>query len=97
MLDRFKKNAVVIICDGCGQENTHDISNRRSEYMIDGQFAGFYKDLLFECECGQIESFNMNLPTVDQDVPLEHQEKKEQKQKPKVNQLIMMVREDYTR
>ncbi|TGB04680.1 hypothetical protein [Halobacillus salinus] len=93
MLKGFQENSVIIECNKCTKETIHPIAN----IVSSKNELGEYENIGFECPCGNNEIFNMNLPTLDRDVPLARQDKKEQQQRMKVNQFIMMVREDYIR
>lgn len=95
MFKGFGKNEAIVLCDYCDEEYSTNLNSVDSKF---DEFWGEYYNPPLECpHCGAVEIINVNLPEVHGDVPYKRLSPRERTQRSKVQQFIMMVREDYTR
>jgi len=69
VLKEINGSKLTIICNQCGTEFEEDVTGKTINYMEE---FGAYENFPVICpNCQTIEFFNMNLPPIDEDYPLE--------------------------
>ena len=86
MLKEVNETTITILCDICHHESQDDISDKKlehSEFLPES-----YNDYGVICpNCQTITFFNMNLPPIEEDYPLELMPEKEQINRTNVRKL----------
>ena len=90
MLINYQNNIATVKCNICEVENTHDLSDKNSQYLEE---FGEYQNLMLVCpNCEAIEGFSMNLPLEEN---MEGMPEQEQTQRGFLRQIIQTIREDF--
>ena len=85
MLEAINGSILTIKCNHCGTEFTDDITGKTLNYSED---VGAYPNYQVICpNCSTMEFFNMNLPPIEEDYPLELMPENEQVNRTNVRKL----------
>lgn len=85
MLKEINGSKLTIICNQCGTEFEEDVTGKTINYMEE---FGAYENFPVICKsCQTIEFFNMNLPPIEEDYPLELMPENEQINRTNVRKL----------